>query len=233
MNIGKRTPSIANAADLSLEWIPEWIMDTLVDFLLNFHGPTPYFLVFGILLLCGLGLPIPEDITLFAGAVLAYYGIADVYLMIVISFVGVMLGDSIIFLLGSRYGRRLTKKGIFAKLLPEDRLNLVQQKFHAQGNRLIFFARFMPGLRAPIFFSAGTLHLPFRVFFFYDGLAALLSVPAIIGLIYYFGDSLEWIVRMIQRAEHGLVFVILATLAAVGAKWYITHRKVKKAGGPA
>ncbi len=203
-------------------------MDALVDFLLNFHGPTPYFLVFGILLLCGLGLPIPEDITLFAGAVLAYYGIADVWLMIIISFVGVMVGDSIIFLLGSRYGRKLTKKGIFKKLLPEDRLNLVQKRFHKQGNRLIFFARFMPGLRAPIFFSAGTLHLPFRVFFFYDGLAAFLSVPLIIGAVYYFGDSLEWIVRVIQRAEYGLIFVIFGAIAAVAGKWYITHRKLKR-----
>jgi membrane protein DedA with SNARE-associated domain len=203
-------------------------MDTLVDFLLNFYGPTPYFLVFGILLLCGLGLPIPEDITLFAGAVLAYYGIADVYLMIVISFVGVMMGDSIIFLLGAKYGRRLTKKGIFAKLLPEDRLEFVRKKLNKQGNQLIFFARFMPGLRAPIYFSAGTLHLPFRVFFFYDGLAALISVPAIVGLIYYFGDSLDWIVRVIQRAEYGIVIVIFGTLAAILGKWYITHRKLKR-----
>jgi membrane protein DedA with SNARE-associated domain len=203
-------------------------MDTLVDFLLNFHGPTPYFLVFGILLLCGLGIPIPEDITLFAGAVLAYYGIADVYLMILVSFVGVMVGDSFIFWLGSKYGRKLTKKGVFAKLLPEDRLDLVRKRLDKQGNKLIFFARFMPGFRAPIFFSAGTLHLPFKVFFFYDGLAALISVPAIVGLIYYFGDSLDWIVRIIQRAEYGIVIVIFSALFAVIGKWYITHRKLKR-----
>lgn len=203
-------------------------MDALVDFLLNFHGPTPYFLVFGILLLCGLGLPIPEDVTLFAGAVLAYYGIADVWVMIVISFAGVMIGDSIIFLLGAKYGRKLTKNSLFGRLLPADRLALVQKKFHEQGNRLIFFARFMPGLRAPIYFSAGTLHLPFRVFFFYDGLAASVSVPAIIGLVYYFGDSLDWIVRVIQRSEVGILIAIFGIVAAVAGKWYITHRKLKR-----
>jgi membrane protein DedA with SNARE-associated domain len=52
-------------------------MDRLIDFLLNFYGPTPYFLIFGILLACGLGLPIPEDITLFAAGLLAYYGVTD------------------------------------------------------------------------------------------------------------------------------------------------------------
>ena len=61
----------------------------------------------------------------------------------------------------------------------------------------------MPGLRAPIFFSAGTLHLPYRIFVFYDGFAALISVPTIIGAVFYFGDELDKVVRVIQRIEHG------------------------------
>lgn len=203
-------------------------MDNLVDFLLNFHGPTPYFLISGILILCGVGLPIPEDITLFAGGLLAYYGMTDVWLTVGISFLGVILGDSLIFWLGAKYGRKLTKKWIFHKLLPDDRLNSVRRKFHARGNKLIFAARFMPGLRAPIFFSAGTLHLPYRVFLFYDGLAALLSVPLIIGLVYHFGDNLEQVVSYVQKAEHGILFVILAFVLLVLAKWYITHYRTSE-----
>lgn len=98
-------------------------------------------------------------------------------------------------------------------------------KFHARGNKLIFAARFMPGLRAPIFFSAGTLHLPYRVFLFYDGLAALLSVPAIIGAVYYFGDHLEQVVRYIQTAQHGILGVIIVMILLMAAKWFISHRK--------
>src|SRR3712207_4339002 len=97
-------------------------MDALVDFLLNFQGPTPYLLVFGILILCGFGLPIPEDITLIAGGLLAYYGLCDLWLMILVGFAGVMIGDSFMYCLGAKYGRRLTRKWIFHKLLPDDRL---------------------------------------------------------------------------------------------------------------
>lgn len=203
-------------------------MDTLVDFLLSFYGPTPYFIIVGILLLCGLGLPIPEDITLFAAGLLSYYGVADVWVMIGISMFGVLLGDSVIYYLGYHFGRKLTKKWIFHKLLPDDRLAAVQQRFRERGNRLIFAARFMPGLRAPIFFSAGTLHLPYRIFLFYDGGAALISVPLIIGSVYYFGDELDHVVRVIQRVEHSLVLVIFAVLAAILAKWFVTHRKLKR-----
>ncbi|MCM2276863.1 MAG: DedA family protein [Oligoflexia bacterium] len=203
-------------------------MDKLVDFLLNFYGPTPYFIIFGILLACGLGLPIPEDITLFAGGLLSYYGLTDVWGMIVVSMIGVLLGDSIIFMLGAVYGRKLTKKWFFHKLLPDERLELVKKQFHDRGTRLIFFARFMPGLRAPIFFSAGTLHLPYRVFLFYDGTAALLSVPAIVGAVYYFGDHLDRVVRVIQKIEHGIVLVVFSIVGAVAVKWYLSHRKAAK-----
>ena len=203
-------------------------MDRLVDFLLNFYGLTPYYLIFGILLLCGFGLPIPEDITLFAAGLLSYYGMTDIGTMIGVSLFGVLLGDSCMWWLGHRFGRRLTKNRVFHKLLPDERLNAVQEKFHQHGNKLIFAARFMPGLRAPIFFSAGTLHLPYRVFLFYDGMAALISVPAIVGAVYYFGDELEHVVRVIQRIEHSIVFVILAVVLAIVAKWYITHRKLKQ-----
>ena len=203
-------------------------MDRLVDFLLSFYGPTPYFILVGILLLCGIGLPIPEDITLFAGGLLSYYGVTDVWIMIAACMLGVIVGDSTIYFLGYHYGRRLTKKWIFHKLLPDDRLAAVQARFNRQGNRLIFAARFMPGLRAPIFFSAGTLHLPYRVFLFYDGGAALISVPAIIGAVYFFGDELDRVVRVIQRIEHSLGLVIVLAILLVLTKWYITHRKLKK-----
>ncbi len=203
-------------------------MDRILDFLLNFSGPMPYVVVFGILLACGLGLPIPEDITLFAAGLSAYYGLTDLWIVIVVCYLGVIIGDSVIFVLGTVYGRKLTKKWLFHKLLPDERLNKVQIDFHKRGNRLIFAARFMPGLRAPIYFSAGTLHLPMRIFLFYDGLAALISVPVIIGAVYYFGDELDRVVRIIQKVEHSISFVIIAVILAIIGKWYITHRKLKQ-----
>lgn len=201
-------------------------MDYFLDFLLNFYGPMPYFIIFGILLACGLGLPIPEDVTLFAAGVLAYYGVVSLKIIIVTSFIGVLLGDSIIFFLGKIYGPNLTKVWFFARIFTENRLKLVQTRFLQQGNKLIFAARFMPGLRAPIFFSAGLLHLPTRIFLFYDGTAALISVPLIIWSVYYFGDELDHVIKMIKNIEHGVVGLIFFIIAVMTAKWYVAKRKL-------
>lgn len=205
-------------------------MDRIVDLLLYFYGPTPYFLIFGILLACGLGLPIPEDITLFAAGLSAYYGMTNIWGVIIVAYVGVIIGDSLIFWLGATYGRKLTKRWFFHKLLPDERLNSVRTRFHKRGNGLIFAARFMPGLRAPIYFSAGTLHLPYRLFLFYDGIAALISVPTTIGAVYYFGDELDKVVRVTQKIEHSIFFFIAAVILAVAGKWYLTHRRLGRSG---
>lgn len=203
-------------------------MDFLVDFLLNFYGPTPYLIVVGILLACGMGLPIPEDITLVAAGLMSYYGVSDLSTMIAFCMIGVVAGDSIVFFLGSKYGRKLTKKRMFSKLLPESRMEIVREKFHKHGVKVLFFARFMPGLRAPIFFSAGTLHVPYSKFILYDGGAALLSVPAIVGGVYHFGDDIDHVVRVIKEVQHGILFLIFGVIAFAWVKWIIKQKKLKK-----
>ena len=212
----------------ALAYDKEAAMDRVLDLLLHYYGYNIYLLIFGVLMACGLGLPVPEDIILFAGGIASYYGLTNLGTTILVSYVGVLLGDSIMFFLGAKYGRGLTKSWVFKKLLTEDRLRAVRKKFHDRGNKLLFAARFMPGLRAPVFFSAGVLHLPYRVFLFYDGIAALVSVPAIIWAVFYFGDELDFVVRVIRRIEHGILFVILGVIVTIAFKWYVTHRKMEK-----
>jgi len=200
-------------------------VEDLLGFVLNFSGIMPYLLVFGILLACGLGLPIPEDITLFVAGMLAYYGMVNVWAMIIVCMAGVLIGDSTIFWLGAKYGREMTKKPLFSRLLSPERLDAVKEKLHRHGNKVIFVSRFMPLLRAPTFFSAGTLHLPFEVFFFYDGLAALISVPGIVWLVYHFGDVADQLIKTIKDVEHGILFAVIAAVFFMLAKWYINHNK--------
>jgi membrane protein DedA with SNARE-associated domain len=147
---------------------------------------------------------------------------------IFICMTGVLIGDSTIFFLGTKYGRALTNKPFFHKFLSPERLLVVKEKFHEKGNKVIFAARFMPGFRAPTFFSAGTLHLPFRVFFFYDGMAALISVPAIVWVVYHFGGLADQVIGIIRHVEHGIIFVVVAVVLFLVGKWYFNRQRQKQ-----
>ena len=198
-------------------------MDQLLEFFLYTQGPVPYFLAFMILLMCGLGLPIPEDITLFVMGILSFYGLTEVWLSIFVCFFGVMLGDVLIYLIGRAYGTKLTKKGLFSKIIPPERLAKARELFHKRGNKVIFIARFLPGLRAPTYFSAGALHLPLKVFLFYDGLAAIVSVPILVYSTYFFGEKVDYVIRIARKVQHGIVFTIVGILILFFLKRYISN----------
>jgi membrane protein DedA with SNARE-associated domain len=206
-------------------------MDLIVDFLIDYYGPIPYVVIFLILLACGLGIPIPEDITLIAGGILTYYGVCDVWIMIAVGLLGVMVGDSFIFWLGHKYGRKLLHKRPFRYFLNETKVEEIRKRLENHGGKLLFSARFMPGLRSTIFFASGMLHLPYRKLLIYDGGAALISVPAIVYSVYYFGDFLESVIAWIKKVEGGIVGVIALGLIYFLVKWWLKNRKKK--GQPA
>lgn len=200
----------------------------LFDFVSNLSGPWPYVFVFILLMLCGFGLPMPEDIILFIAGMLSYYQKADVRLMILTCFLGVIIGDSAVFLLGNYFGPQIRKFWFYKKILPPKRRRIVRKKLHEQGPKVIFSARFMPGLRMPVFFTAGTLHLRYRTFFFYDGLAALISVPAIVFVVFHFGYEVDRIIRIIKRVQFGVIATIVLLFAGMLLKAYIAHKKERE-----
>ena len=81
------------------------------DFLTNLLGSTQgffaYVTVFGILVACGLGVPLPEDISLILGGFLAHKGAANLTVMMVVGFLGILVGDSLIFYAGRRLGSKV------------------------------------------------------------------------------------------------------------------------------
>lgn len=200
-------------------------MNYIVDFLIDYYGPIPYAVIFLILLACGLGIPIPEDITLFAAGVLTYYGVCDVKIMIAVCLVGVMVGDSFVFFLGHHFGRRLMKKWPFRLFLNDEKIENIRLKLEEHGGKLLFAARFMPGLRSTVFFTTGLLRIKYRNLLIYDGSAALISVPAIVYAVYYFGDVLENVIKMIKKVEGGIVIVIVAVVLMFVARHYYKKKK--------
>jgi membrane protein DedA with SNARE-associated domain len=159
---------------------------------------------------------------------MAYYRAADVWAMLGICFCGVLLGDTTVYTIGAVYGRRLRKTAFVKRILPPARMRIVRRRLHEQGNKVIFLARFMPGLRTPVFFTSGTLHLPVRVFLFYDGLAALISVPTIVYATFFFGDHVDRVIRVVKRIQFGVVGTIILIVAVLALKSWWGHKKERE-----
>ena len=192
----------------------------MLDLLVRLFTENGYLAVFIILMICGFGLPIPEDISLVAGGVISGLGYANVDVMCAVGIAGVLAGDILMFVLGRIFGERALRLRWVAYLLTPRRYALVQAKFTRYGNRLMFVARFLPGLRSPIYLTAGmTRRVSFMRFFLLDGLAALISVPVWVYLGHYGALNHEWLLTWLGRSKV-IVFILVAVFVGLVARYF-------------
>jgi membrane protein DedA with SNARE-associated domain len=191
------------------------------------------------LFLSGVGFPLPEDIPLTLAGFTTFKQANDQFVLL--SFVAafaaatvpILLGDTLAYTLGKRYGFGLRGRFRFVeRLLSEARMARAQRWFDHWGAFTIFLARQVAGVRFVTFFMAGTMRMPLRKFIFFDFLGCLVSVPIWLGLgalASRYGE--EWMHSAVSKVGGGfIVFVALAvTILVIVAR----RRRAPVHAGPA
>jgi membrane protein DedA with SNARE-associated domain len=184
-----------------------------------------YLAPFMVLLLCGLGLPLPEEVTLIGSGLLVYQGRADFLTISVVCSVAILLGDSAPYFLGRRYGSNALKIGWVRRILHPERFALLEKRFAEHGNWAIFTCRFLPGIRIPGYFTAGTLRMGYGRFIVLDTLGVLISVPLSIYLGKLFGDSIERLEKSMENFHLILGFAIVSLVLIMYVRGRGRHRE--------
>jgi membrane protein DedA with SNARE-associated domain len=203
------------------------MFDQALAFLQSLQGMPAYALLFALLFSCGIGAPMNEDILLVAAAALTLQGIMEPVPLIVVSWFGLVLGDALVFHWGHRFGARLLRHRWAARVVPPDRLAGLQDTMRRYGPAYIFVVRFMPGVRTALFFAAGSLKMPYRHLFVYDGAAALVELPVLVYGVRYVGGNWQQIMALVSRFQGWLVAGVLVVL--LGAWGFARWRRARAA----
>jgi membrane protein DedA with SNARE-associated domain len=202
-------------------------LDDLFIALTDLSGIGAYAVVFGILIACGLGLPLPEDIPMLASGYLCWEGTMEPYAAFANAMLGVLIGDSMLYYLGRRIGT-----GFLSRLFKPKRVLRVRAYFRKYGVGFVFFGRFMVGIRGLVFFTAGATRVKYSRFLLLDGLAALLSVPIWItlgwGLGHWYGEELNEILAALARFRNAALVITAVVIAIYAARWIVRLRKAKR-----
>lgn len=217
------------------------MLERLVDYLQNHSLGLGYLAVFGLLLAAGFGLPLPEDVPLIAGGVLAWLAspletptlagmLADrgLQAMVAVGMAGILVGDSIIYWAGRVFGRRVAEVWPFRKLITPAKLERVERLLRQRGKVVVMVARFLPGLRAPTYFTVGHSRMPFWAFVLFDGLAAAVSAPLWVCLGFWLGDDIQRAAQQGSRFGQVILGVVLVVVAFLVVRAW-TRRKAKSA----
>ena len=202
----------------------------IVVFLLNYSEPFLYAGIFLILFCCGLGLPIPEEITLLASGFLVQLGFIRLYPVIAIGFAGVLSGDLAMYSIGRKWGHGILTHRHMHKIFSEKRLARVRQFFCDHGSKTIFIARFITGFRVAAFLAAGTMGMRPGKFLILDLLGAIILVPLLILLGYTFGVKVGWLAEFFTRID--FLLTVAAVLGGSAGLSYFLWKRFKSHTAP-
>jgi membrane protein DedA with SNARE-associated domain len=179
------------------------------------HG---YLLVFLIVFAEAAGMPVPAAIALIAGgaAAGAHFLNAGVVLLLAVS--AMMLGDTLLFVLGRYTGWALLGFLCRLSINPETCILRSAESFYKRGRLTLVFAKFIPGINTMAPPLAGSMKMRLAQFLQLDFAGACLYALAYASVGYVFRDFVVKITHGLQSAGHVVTEVVL--LAALGFAVY-------------
>jgi len=191
-----------------------------------------YLGVFLGILATGVGFPMPEELPVVIGGALSGGSHATWWVMLPVCIVGVIIGDSFLYGIGRFWGSRLVQRPFIKKrLLPPERLASITENFQKYGIKILLFARMTPGIRAPIFLTAGITRLPLAKFLIADGIYAVPGVSFLFFLGYWFTESMVDLIERNAQTVKAIVILVLV-LAVAGYFIYRFLRRPVVTGDP-
>lgn len=183
----------------------------------------------------GIGIPLPKNgpqLMELGGYVFQGKGNPSIhpnlFIMMAYGIGAILLGDSLIFWIGKKCHKWISKHPKLQRFVEGENFILAQNVIKHTGGKTIMVARFLPGLRSPVFLAAGSLGMPFRTFILCDGLACLFSAPIFILLGWYFHQDFDNLIVWIEHNKiYGGIVVVIALALLITWKILII-KKIKR-----
>ncbi|HZZ86440.1 MAG TPA: DedA family protein [Anaeromyxobacteraceae bacterium] len=187
-----------------------------------------YAALYGVLVSAGLGIPFPEELTQLSAGYLAHEGVVSFWPALVVTYLGIVTGDFLLFRLARKHGRRVLESPRIARVFTPKRRAWLEAHFERHDFLTIMAARHASGFRLPTFALAGASGVRSRTFLLADGLSALLSVPLVVGLGYFFATQIEVVKKRVHAVELGVAVLFVLALGV----WGFLHWRKGRADSP-
>ncbi len=207
-------------------------MSGFLNSLLNLHGWVVYVIV-GLLVFAEdalfVGFVLPGETAAILGGVAASRGNVSVTLVCIVVVVAAIVGDSVGYEIGARFGPRLLSLRVLRRRAAQ--IERARAILARRGGPAVFLGRFVAFLRAVMPFLAGSAHMRYRRFLAYNAAGGVVWGVGTVLLGYLAGNSYATIEKTFGRAAA----LTVAALVVIGViVWRIRrhrHERAIDAGG--
>jgi membrane protein DedA with SNARE-associated domain len=192
---------------------------------LEFFATYGLIAVFVALITTPLGNPVPEDISLLAGGMIAGMGEASIWTALLVGYSGVLVGDCIAWAMGRKVG--LQPGGFLSRAVGNKQVMRLQRFYERFGDRTILICRQLPGFRLPCFFIAGASGISLKRFLLIDGSAALVTTNIFTWLGYYYSEDLAEIIDGMEafRQAASILGIVVGLMIVYRVVLYQVERR--------
>jgi membrane protein DedA with SNARE-associated domain len=189
-----------------------------------------YFVIFGLLFACGLGLPLPEDIPLIIGGFFAGSGKLNLVWVSIVAWCGIIGGDCVLYSVAKKYGLNITKVPFIGTHVTRERIIKAEHLFEKYGIWIVAVGRLFAGIRGAMVIAAGAIRFNFIKFVIADGLAALVSGGLFIAIGVWAGrkfgnKSIKEIRDSMKSYEHWIILgIVAAVILAIVYIWFRSRK---------
>jgi len=159
---------------------------------------------------------VQEDVPTVSAALLAAAGNLSWQTGFLGVFLGIWIGDALLYLLARGVGRPLLQRSWAQRFFDPTAVARSEEWFTKKGTWLLVSSRFVPGTRLPTYLAAGFLRLPFGKFLVVTGTAVAVWTAGIFLLAKALGpDLLRWLQRW---NSGGWVVMLLVIVLVIGIR---------------
>lgn len=173
-----------------------------------FAGPA----LLAVLALLAVSTFVSEDLACIGAGLLVADGRLGFIAASLACFVGIYVGDMLLYLAGRTFGRPALKRRPMSWFVTESGVERASRWFQRKGMGVIFLSRFTPGLRLPTYVAAGLLRTSFRTFALFFAIAGILWTPALVGIAAIAGERLAETIGGLGARQLPWVIALVAFL---------------------
>lgn len=174
-----------------------------------------------------IGFFLPGDSLLFTAGFLASQGFLNIYILMGLTFIGAVLGDSVGYWFGKKTGNKIFTKED-SLLFKKDNIHKSEEFFKKHGAKAIVLARFVPIVRTftPILAGVGTMH--YKTFLKFNVIGGALWTIGVSLLGYFLGN----LIPNIDKYLLPIILLIIIISILPNVIHIVKSRKNKKSLNP-
>ena len=167
-----------------------------------------------------LGFIFPGEIACLLGGVLAFESKVALALVIVVAVAGAVIGDSVGFAVGYRYGDALLNK-VPERIIKPHHVDRTKELIVRLGGRAVFVGRFTAALRALVPGFAGVSKMPYRTFLIWNFAGGTLWATGVVVAGYLAGNAWHRVASDISI----IGWSVLGLVVVIGVAWFLRRRR--------